>query len=175
MRRHVRESNPSRPVDNRLASQMRNVAAWQAARVSNPASPDLESGSLSHRAATYSAPGAGFEPAVCRLTGGRLSTWPPWKRMCGTRIATPGARTKAFSIVKEHLLHRSGRGDSNPRLPIQSQLSWPLDDSREPSQPRAAHASARTPPIAFDGVEGAVDPVGIEPTTARVRTGCSSD
>jgi hypothetical protein len=26
-RRHVRESNPSRPVDNRLASQMRNVAA----------------------------------------------------------------------------------------------------------------------------------------------------
>ena len=77
------------------------------------------------------APGAGIEPAICRLTVGRRSTWLPWNRVCGARIATPGARTRAFSIVKELLRHWLGRGDSNPRLLIQSQLSWPLDDSRK--------------------------------------------
>ncbi len=94
------------------------------------------------------APEAGFEPAVCRLTAGRLSAWLP-RNSVRRPVATPGARTKAFSIVKEHASYAGSGGGI--RTPVDlSRVSCP-SVGRLPNASKIARTNFQESKLRFQG------------------------
>ena len=126
---------------------------------------------LSYRGMTTCSRGRDSNLRSAGLTGGCLSTWPPWKKNVRRPDRRSGRPHESLLGCQRTLATLIREGGLEP--PFSDPESAVLAAGRLPRNfdcellTLSAHCT-----VACD--DSRVDPVGIEPTAARVRTGCSA-